>query len=234
MTLQPSGPVGHCRVTAEPRLCAAPGLTPPVPRGEGAAPAADPGQQPLAPCRGDGTGQGWWPGPFGQRCPSPAPPSPPGAEAGGERLPTAARPALTPVAAPASSGVRPSRGSRGAAASRHGPGDSLFPARRLQGSLPFPRRGTRDAPSQELSAVSFLAGSVGKTGGSRGSAPGQRSAPLPSVTSPGWAGDLSGWHSTGQEPLPACGQHLRGHEGPRKVPLAGRASPALDILLFGS
>lgn len=186
VTLQPSGSAGHRRAPAE--SCRQ--LHPAVLRGEGAAPATNPGAGaagPLAPCRGDRNRMGLVARTRPAALPQPSSPQPSRAQpvpCGGEWLPTAARPALTPAGARSSPRVRPSYGSRGAAASRCGPGDSLFPAAWLQGFLPFPRRGMWDTPSRGT-FCSFLPCRVcGENRRERR----LRSAPLPSIMSQGQAG----------------------------------------------
>lgn len=230
VTLQPSGSA------AEPRLRSAPGLIPPLhalqrrgsschkPQAGAAGPAGSlPGSEEQ-----DRAG--------GQDPSSPAPPrlSPFHVGAGGEWIPTAARPALTPAGAPASFGVRPSRRSRGAAASRHGPRDSPFPAAWLQRFLPFPRRGTRDATSRGTFCGFLPCRVCGENRRERRLRSRVTLSPAPEHRIPEQAGLRghslrSGAHPYGTAPgrrqLPACGQHLCGHEGPRKVPSAGRGQP---------
>ena len=92
---------------------------------------------------------------------------------------------------------------------------------------------------RELSAVSFLAGSMGKTGESGGSAPGRM---LLIITSQGRqvsAGTASGagpvrtaQHQAGGSCLPAPST-FAGTRDQGRSPRPAGASPALDILLFG-
>lgn len=168
-----------------------------------------------------GTGRGWWPGPIRQRCPSPTGLSPLRAEAGGKWLPTAARPALTPAWAPSSPRVRPSCGPRGAAASGTACSQPCGP-RDL--SLSHGSEG-QPVPGNFLQFPS-LQGLWGKQE--------RVEAPLPSIMSQGQAGlcgrSLSIW--AGGSCLPAASTSA-GTRDRGQSPQPARASPALDILLFG-
>lgn len=87
----------------------------------------------------------------------------------------------------------------------------------------------------ELRAVSFLAGSVGKTVRRGGCTPrpcSRASHPRAGESLEPPEGNVYGT-APGRRQLPAHSQHLCRHKGPRNIPLPAGASPALHILLFG-
>lgn len=191
--------------------------------GEGAAPAANPGQVP-GPLEWDGAGGqdlSTLPQPSFSRQ-SPAQPAP----CGGWRR--AASHGCTP-----GSGVQLSHSSQWPAASSHGLRDSLFHSV-APGLSPFPTaRHTGHGVPGNFVQFPSLQGLWGKPERVEAALHGR----APEHPVPGRAGLWSlqrGMYGTapGRRQLPAHSQHLCRHEGPRKVPLPAGASLALHVLLF--
>lgn len=215
MTLQPLGSAGHDRA----------GLTPlcPVERGQLL-------RQTLGGCQSHWNGMGLV-ARIRQRCPSPAFPGSPRlsllrVEAGEEQLPTAALLALMPAEA-LGSGRAAAPGGQQPPATASGTACSTAWLRAFF-SLSHGKAHRTRRPG-ELGAVSFLAGSVGKTRESGGG-----------CASPSQGGRVSGasrgecvGHSTGQEeaacPLTAP-LRARGTEG--HPPPASRGQPSATRIAF--
>lgn len=195
--------------------------------GEGAAPAANPGQLP---------------GPLGQD------------GAGGQDWSVLPQPSFSQQAPaqPALYGGWRGAASHGCTPGSHAARGSGFRLKMASSFHPWPqgqpvlRRGSkgfslshgkahRTRHPGELHAVSFLTGSVGKTIRRGGCAPwpcSRASHPRAGKSLEPPEGNVYGT-APGRRQLPAHSQHLCRHKGLRNIPLPAGASPALHVLLFG-